>query len=437
MRCTFPLADRHPRKCCGWFAAAVLTLAAVSASARAENWPGWRGPRGDGTSQEKSIPQKWSPAENIAWKVEISGKGHASPIVWEDRVFVVTSLADSEQRMLLALDRKTGKTIWRRAVLEAPLENVHRLNSRASGTPATDGELIYVSFLEPSGKKVSFKNQPGRFITPGNIVVAAYDFDGKEKWVSRPGRFSSIHGFCSSPVLWEDKVIINGDHDGQSYLAALDRATGKIVWKVERENHTRSYSTPIVRRIGDRTQMILSGNKCVASYDPADGSRHWIIDGPTEQFVASVVYNGELVFMTAGFPDRHMLAIRPDGSGNVTDSHIVWRTRESCSYVPSPIAVGPYFLVVSDSGIASCFDAETGKRHWRERMGRRFSASLVAADGLVYFTSDDGETTVVRPGPEFDVLAKNQIGELCYSSPAISGGQIFIRGEKHLFCIGR
>jgi len=254
----------------------------------------------------------------------------------------------------------------------------------------------------------------------------------------RPGYFSAIHGFCSPPVVWEDKLLVNGDHDGDSYLVALDRATGKTLWKIARPNHTRSYSTPIVRKIGDRTQMILAGNMCVASYDPANGSQHWIIDGPTEQFVASMVHGpGDLVFVTGGYPDHHMLAIRTDGSGNVSNSHIAWRTTDSASYVPSPIAVGDYFPVVSDNGIASQFEAQTGTRTWRERLGRHYSASLVAAGGLVYFTDDDGITQIVRPGAKFERVAENKLGEPVIASPAISHGQLFLRGQKHLVCIGK
>ena len=406
----------------------------------ADNWPMWRGPQGDGASGEQNVVTTWnadasSPAKNIRWKVELPGEGHASPIVWEDRVLVVACLADG-QRVLLCLDRLTGKTLWQQTVIKAQLENIHQLNSRASSTPATDGKLIYVTFLKPDGSEKLFK--PGRFITPGNMVVAAYDFEGKLVWQARPGYFASIHGFCSPPVLFENQVILNGDHDGESYLVALDKQIGKTLWKVDRENHTRSYSTPIIRQIGGRTQMILAGNMCVASYDPRSGGRHWIVDGPTEQFVASMVAGPDnLLFVTGGYPDHHMLAIRPDGTGNVTGSHIAWRTTESASYVPSPIAVGDYFLVVSDGGIASQFEARTGTRTWRQRLGRHYSSSLVAADGLVYFTDDDGITKVVRPGPAFEQLAENKLGAACISSPAISRGQIFFRTAQHLICVGK
>lgn len=395
----------------GW----VLLAAACAAG---ENWPTWRGPRLDGTSLETNVPVRWSATENIAWKTAIPGKGHASPIVWEDRLFVVTCDEETTERLLLCLDVADGRELWRRVVLTAPLERLHSLNSRASSTPATDGRRVYVSFLD--------RNE---------MFVAAYNFEGRRLWEARPGPFASVHGYCSSPILWRDKVILNGDHDGPAYLVALDAATGRTVWTTPRPNNTRSYCAPIIETIDGRTQMILSGNKCVASYDPDDGRQHWIIDGPTEQFVASLVYNGKLLFLTCGFPDRYMLGIRPDGRGNVTATHEVWRRDEDAAYVPSPIAFGPYFLVVSDTGVASCVMAEDGRLVWRQRLDGRHSASLVSADGRVYFLSDRGGMTVVRPGPVFEAVAENDIGEGMNASPAISGGRMYLRGDKHLFCI--
>jgi len=403
--------------------AICLALALSAGAVHAENWPCWRGPRGDGRSRETGIPLRWDGArgENIAWKTEIPGKGHASPIVWEDRIFLVTADEDRQERMLVCLDRKTGEIVWQRVVVASPLERKHGLNSYASSTPATDGRQVYVSFLDRT-----------------EMLVAAYDFDGRQRWLVRPGEFSSVHGYCSAPLLFEDLVIVNGDHDGDAYLVALDRQTGRTVWKTPRENKTRSYCVPIIRELDGRVQMILSGSKCVASYDPRTGSRHWILDGPTEQFVASLVDNGRLLFMTAGFPEFHLLAIRPDGRGNVTDTHVAWRTTKGCSYVPSPIVSddGKYFLIVSDKGIASCFEAESGQRYWMERIGPHYSASLVSADGLVHFLSDEGATTIVRPGPKLDVVVTNALGEDCYASPAISQGHIFLRAEKHLYAVG-
>jgi len=419
------------------FAVIFLSLVfLLHAEARAENWPAWRGPRGDGTSHEAGIPTQWNgpTGEAIAWKTEIPGSGHSSPIVWQDRVFLVTCLDDPStdkcERALLCLDRASGRILWKQAVLAAPLEKKHALNSFASGTPATDGQIVYVTFLAPD-----FASQKER--TPGDMVVAAYDFSGQQRWLVKPGRFASTHGYCSSPVLFEDKLIVNGDHDGEGYIVALARETGKELWRIARPNNTRSYCTPIIREYGGRTQMLLSGSKCVASYDPRSGREQWLMDGPTEQFVASLVDDGQYVYLTAGFPERHVLAIRPDGSGRVGDDKIVWRTRKNCSYVPSPIVSGDYLLVAADDGIATCYHAATGDVQWTARLGKHYSASLVGAQGLVYFLADDGITKVVRPGPKLEVVAENPLGEYCYASPAISHGQLFIRGEKHLYCIGK
>ena len=397
---------------------AMPLILIFSDAALAESWPGWRGPRGDGTSMEKNVPIRWSGTQNILWKVPIPGKGHASPIVWGRHIFVATAIKEKKHRILLCLDRKDGKILWQRVVLEAPLERTNSLNSYASSTPATDGQRVYISFLDRD-----------------KMFIAAYDFDGNRLWEIRPGVFASMHGYCSSPVLWKDKVIVNGDHDGPSYIVALSRATGQTIWKTPRPNRTRSYCTPIIRQIDGRNQMVLSGTMCLASYDPDTGEQHWLIDGPTEQFVASIVYNGELLFMTCGFPDRFIQAIRPDGRGNVTDTHVLWQKDRDCSYVPSPIALGPYFLVVADNGVATCFEAKTGKSCWRERLGPHYSASLVSANGLVYFLSDKGVMTVVKPGAELEIVARNELGENTYASPAISDRQIFLRGAKHLYCI--
>ena len=415
----------------------VVLFFFVAGLIRAENWPGWRGPSGDGISAGKGIPTKWSSKENIAWRIAVRGEGHSSPIVWGDKVFLTSSLTEKNKRILLCLDRLSGQTVWQRDVVQSPPETVHRLNSRASGTPATDGKQVYVTFMRAEGDEVIAPNVGSeRLITPGKIIVAAYDLDGNEKWKTNVGDFLSAHGFNTCPVLFEDLVILNGDHDGNAYLVALDRQSGRQRWRTRRENKTRSYVTPIIREIDGITQMILSGSLCIASYDPRNGKRHWIVDGPTEQFVASMVYDGKYVFATGGYPERHTLAIRPGGKGNVTDTHIAWRTTRGAAYVPSPIISGRYLLMVADSGIASCFEARTGKRHWMERLPGGHSPSPVSADGLVYFVSDRGVTTIIRPSETFAVIAKNELGEPVSASPAISQGQIFLRTHQHLYCIG-
>jgi outer membrane protein assembly factor BamB len=322
--------------------------------------------------------------------------------------------------MLLCLEASSGKLLWETTVLTSPLERKHPLNSHASSTPATDGELVFTAFLDRD-----------------QVVVAAHDFSGRQRWLKRPGAFSSMHGFCSSPVLYEDKLIVNCDHDGDGYLVALARSDGRELWRIDRPNKTRSYCVPLIRTIAGKPQMVLSGTKCVTSYDPRSGHLYWMIDGPTEQFVASPVFNERagLLFVTGGYPDHHLLAIRPDGAGNVTGTHIQWRTTKGVSYVPSPISAGNYFLVVSDAGVAHCFEAASGRLVWAERMGEHH-ASLVSAGGLVYFLNDEGETHVVRPGPAFDLVAKNSLSEKTFASPAISDGHLFIRGDQSLFCVG-
>lgn len=421
-------------------AALIGVVVGVLHECCAEDWPGWRGPRGDGSSLETDVPETWngSTGAHIAWKTALPGEGHGSPAVFGDRVFLASCLPESEERLLCCLDRASGKILWQQTVIKSPLEVKHQLNSYASCTPAVDREAVYVAFLETDGSTAPAKNVgTARPLTPGQIVVAAYDHDGEPRWVRRTGGFSSVHGFCSNPVLVDNLVIINGDHDGDSYVAALDRETGTIVWKRPREHQTRSYVTPIVRDINGRRQLVFSGSKCIVSLDPATGQTHWTINGPTEQFVASLVYDGRHFFMAAGFPTHHVLAIRPDGSGNVTESHVAWHVKNVACYVPSPVVVDKYLLVADDRGTANCFDTATGARHWQARLGTHYSGSLVLVQGKVWFTDDDGVTKIVEPGPQLKVVAENPLGEPVYSSPAIAHGEAFLRGQMNLYCIGK
>jgi outer membrane protein assembly factor BamB len=397
--------------------------------AHAEDWPGWRGPRGDGSSLEINIPIHWSTTDTIAWKAFLPGIGHSSPIVHGDRVFVTSCLFSNKRRelakdrVLFCLDRKDGSLLWQRVVVSSPLERKHRLNSFASATPATDGKYVWVTFFDNP-----------------NIIVACYDYAGNQVWQKSPGKFYSVHGFCSTPILYKDLVILNGDQDAVAYLVALDQITGAERWRTDRPNRIRSYCAPLIVDAAGKKQLVLSGCKCVASYDPDTGKQHWIIDGPTEQFVASLVYTDDVLFLTAGFPDYHNMGIRPDGSGNVTKTHVLWHEKKTparnASYVPSPIAHGHYFYVISDLGYLSCLDARTGKRQYMEQLGEHHSASAVFANGLLYFPADEGVTYVVRAGPKFELVASNDLGENIYASPAISHGQIFLRTLGHLHCIG-
>ena len=419
--------------------AIVLVLVTVT-GLNAENWPGWRGPRGDGTSESTSLPMSWdgSSGENIKWKAAIPGTGHSSPVVYGDRIFVASCLPKTQERVLISIDRNTGKILWQKTVLKARLEKKHSLNSFASGTPATDGETVIASFLEVESTEINAPNVGGkRKIYPGTVVVAAYDFDGNEKWKVKPGSFVSAHGFCSCPVFFKDLVIINGDHDGKSYILALNKKTGDVVWKVPRKYGIRSYVTPLIRNVAGRTQMVFSGSKHIISLDPSNGKQHWMVEGPTEQFVSSMVYDGQQFYMCAGFPTYHVMAIDGSGQGDVTDTAVKWHVKNVRCYVPSPVVIGKYLIVADDRGTANCFDTKTGERHWQNRLGNHFSASLLSVNGLAYLLADDGTMKIVRPGKELEVVAENKLGESCYASPAVAGDQLFIRGEKNLYCIGK
>ena len=419
----------------------LLLNVTFAAAAAAEEWPCWRGPRGDGTAKDSNLPQHWDgdSGENIRWKIPVPGSGHASPILWQDRLFLATCFEDEQTRALVCLDARNGKQLWRADLFEAPLETIHALNSRASGTPATDGQLVYVAFLKTDGRKVPAPNvgEP-RDITPGRIVVSAVDFEGHQRWQVDVGPFLSAHGFCTCPVLYDDLVIINGDHDGDGYLVALDKSTGQQEWRTPRKNGIRSYVTPIIRNIGGRDQLVMSGSGHIAAFDPRDGSMIWMVDGPCEQFVSSMVFDGQRFIMAAGYPTHHVMAIRPDGTGDVTDSHVAWHVDQYVrSYVPSPVLVGQRLFVADDRGTASSFRSADGTRIWQARLGSGFNASLVASDRFVYFLSRDGVMKIVKPADQLEVVAENRLDEICHGSPAISRGRIFIRGDRHLYCIAQ
>jgi len=399
----------------------VILLANSANTSKAEFWANWRGPRGDGTCIEQDVPTNWDPAGAI-WKTELPGQGHASPIVWGDHVFTVTALSATKERVLLCLDRASGKILWQQTVVQGPLEQINKENSYASSTPATDGERVFVTFR-----------------VGDEIVVAAHQLaSGKQLWLVRPGTHTGEWGFSNEPVLFKDKVIVDGDSKGDSFLVALRRADGKTLWRINRINKGISYSAPLIREMAGRTQLIQCGDRCVASFDPETGKQLWTVDGPSQEFVATPVYSEKagLVFVSSSWPKQILLAIRPDGNGDVTGTHVVWRDNKGASYVPSLIVAGDFLLSVNNAGVAFCYEAATGKVLWQEKLGRHH-ASPVLMGGLVFFINDNGEVNVIKPGPDFERIAKYELGEQCYASPAISNGQVFLRGFKHLFCIGR
>jgi outer membrane protein assembly factor BamB len=283
-----------------------------------------------------------------------------------------------------------------------------------------DGERVYISFFDDP-----------------QMRVYCYDYEGNLLWEKNPGEFHSVHGFCSPPMLHKNLVIVNGDQDAKAFIVALDKLTGDEVWRADRPNRTRSYCPPVVIEVSNKKQLVLTGSKCVASYDPDTGKQNWIIDGPTEQFVSSMVLDNGVLLLTAGYPVHWVMAIDPNGSGNVTKTHVLWSKKNEGGYVPSPVAHNGKLYLVDDGGVASCWDVKTGNQHWKERLsGKGHHASAVAADGRIYLTADDGMTFVLKASSEFEILAKNPLGDKVFASPAFSNGEIFIHSGKAMWCIG-
>jgi outer membrane protein assembly factor BamB len=397
----------------------LLVNSMLLSSAQSQNWPCWRGPNGDGTSSEINLPVKWDSITNVLWKSKVPGSGHSSPIIWEDKLFTLTAFTESQEKMLLCYDTKNGDLLWQKTIIKSEFENKHNDNSFASGTPATDGKFIYVSVLDKD-----------------EVLVAAYDFSGNQVWIQRPGKFSSPHGYSCSPALFDDKVVINGDSKGEAFVAALSKTDGKIIWKVNHDKPAHSFSTPIFRETAGKKQMIFCGNKEIASYNPDNGSRYWWVNGPSEDFCSSPVYNEKLnlVLVSSAWPQRHLLAIKPDGQGDVTDSKVVWQTTKGAYYVPSPVCSEDYLFTTMTNGQVHCIEVATGNIMWTENLGKQYS-SPVFANGLVYMPNDEGVITVIKPGTKFEMIAQNSIGEKMNASPAISNGKIYLRGDKNIYCI--
>ncbi len=397
-----------------------LLISTVVSVTYGQNWPGWRGPNGDGTSIETTLPTQWDSITNVVWKSTVPGIGYSSPIVWSDKLFTVTAIPETQEKVLLCYNSKNGELLWQRTVIKSKFEAKHNDNSYASGTPLTDGTLIYVSFLD--GK---------------DVIVAAYDYSGNQVWLQKPGTFSSPHGYSCSPVLFEGKVIINGDSKGDSFVAALSQTDGHLLWKISHDKPAHSFSTPIFRMMAGKMQMIFCGNREIASYNPEDGSKYWFVSGPSEDFCSSPVYTEKsgLVIVSSSWPVRTLVAIKPDGQGDVTKTHVAWQSNKGAIYVPSPVCTDEYLFTTMTSGQVHCLEAATGNIVWIENLGKQYS-SPVLANGLVYLPNDNGVITVIKPGPTFNSIAKNSIGEKMFASPAISNGKIFIRGFQHLFCIG-
>ena len=432
-----------------------MALAGVnvfSEKAAAGNWPQWRGPDGSGISNEKNLPSVWTPTTNIKWKTPIDGRAHSSPIVWGNRVFLTTAVegevvpgakavkhtleggkeflhpdsvgADRKHAFkVIALDRESGKIVWQQTAWEGtPYDNRHRKSSYAASTPATDGKLVYAFF--------------------GTEGLYAYDFKGKLAWKAQLGKLGTVGmGTGTSPILFDNLVIVQADEENgeASFIVALDKKTGKEVWKKDRKVQV-SWSTPLLARTAKRAELITSGTESVIAYDPATGAELWRHKGLESNAIPSPVANSEMAFLVAGFPAKVAYALRLGLSGDLTGTpNVPWTYAKGTAYVPSPILYGDYLYLTTDRGILTCIDAKTGEVKYeggRIPIPATFTASPVAFEGKILMTSEDGDTFIIKAGPKHEILGTNSVGEPVYASPAIADGHIFIRGEKNIYCIG-
>jgi outer membrane protein assembly factor BamB len=375
---------------------------------------------------EKDLPIRWSDKENILWKVPLPGLGNSSPVIWGDRIFLQAASKDGKERLLLCLRTTDGKVLWTR---KAPGEmaKTHQKNTLASGTPAVDGERVYTIFWNGE-----------------HIALHAFDLDGKELWSYPLGSFTSQHGPGHSPMVYQDKVIVANDQDGVSSLVAVDARTGRLLWQTPRQAFRTCYSTPfLLEKDGAEPELLVASTAGVAGYNLKDGSENWhwtwtFARMPLRTVASPVVAHG-LIFANSGdgAGDRHTVAVRLGGKGDVTSSALVWESRRLFSYVPCMLTWGDYLFFVNDNGIAACHIAKTGESLWTERIGGNVSASPILVDGKIYAATEDGEVIVFAAGPEYKELARNQVGEPVVATPAVADNRLYIRSKNHLWCIGK
>lgn len=400
-------------------AAAGAVLLFLSAELPAQsNWPRWRGPNGDGQTSLSDVPVRWD-AESIVWKAPLPGIGQSSPIVWENRIFLTAALDEGRKRIVFCIDAQNGNLIWEQTAWTGEPEKIHPMNSWASATCATDGEVV-VAFFGKGG-------------------LHAFTLEGTPLWSRDLGPCEGPWGTAASPVIAGNLVIQNADADVNAFITGIDKRTGETVWTTPRPN-TRGWSTPIIVASGNRQELVVNGHTGVTAYDPATGKEFWFCKsfaGRGEPTITPVA--GLLCAVNGNSGDIY--AIRPGGDGNVTETHMAWHTpRRGGRDIPSPIVVDQYVVVVDIKGIGVCYEGPSGRELWKERMCEAISSSPIAAGGLTYFQDEQGETLVVKPGPKLDIVARNSLGtkgEIFRASLApLAGGKLLARSQKSLYCIG-
>jgi outer membrane protein assembly factor BamB len=403
-------------------------FAADVQSAPPPDWPQFRGPDGQGRSPARGLPVRWHEHKNIAWKKPIRGLGWSSPAIKDDRLWLTTALDKEKSLRLLCLDCRTGETIHDVEVFrKESLGGIHPKNSHATPTPILVDDRCYVHF--------------------GSHGTAALTLDGEILWNTEL-KYYHHHGPAASPVIVGDMLIVPCDgynrpfYDERTiagitdhqFVAALEAATGAIRWKTPRVG-THSYATPLVIEVNGQMQVVSPGGNQVVAYDPATGAEIWSCRYKGYSVVPRPVYGHGLVFVCTGYDSPTLLAIRPDGQGDVTDTHVVWQARQAVPLNPSPILIGDELYIISDLGVASCFDAGSGKVHWRKRLGGNHSASPLYADGHLYFLDEGGTTQVVEPGMKCKILAKNLLRDRTQASMAAAGRALYLRSDSHLYRI--
>lgn len=406
-------------------------VAVLLVPAFAENWPQWRGPSLNGISNEKDLPVRWSTTENVVWKLAMPSKSGATPIIWGNNIFL--NVAEGDSLYLWCVDKTKGTPTWKKLITGGNYE-INKQNM-SSPSPVTDGANVWV--------------------LTGTGVLKGFDFAGNELWMrdiqKEYGKFGLNWGYGSSPLLYEDSLYVQVLHgmktDDPSYILRIDKKTGKTLWRVERPTQAirespDSYRTPMLLKYPDRVEIVIAGGDCVTGHDLATGKEVWRGNGlnpsnnPAGRTIASPVVFGDMIYVPNRV--RPLIAFRAGGSGDITESHKAWSFNNGPD-VPTPVTDGKYLYVVNDQGVTWCLDARTGEQIWgsqRLRTGT-YSSSPVLADGKIYFTNEDGITSVISAGPKFEVLAENDLAGYTLSSPAISGGHIFMRTTQFLYCIGK
>ncbi len=399
---------------------AVSLLALVCATpSLAQDWPEFRGPTGQGHSTEQHVPVEWNESKNIAWKTAVPGLGWSSPVVSGGRVWLTTATGERDVSLrVLAFDANTGKELLNVEVFRLKnARDINPKNSWASPTPLLDGDRVFVHF--------------------GADGTAALTSSGEVLWKSK-FPYESQHGAGGSPVLFGDLLIFSCDGSDTAFLIALDKQTGKTRWKTSRRSPAdQAYTTPLAIQVGGRDQIVSVGAYRAAAYDPVTGKEIWrasYADGFSN--VPRPVFGDGLVYIATGFQQPSLIAVRPDGTGDVTKTHIAWELKRGAPLTPSPILVGHELYVVNDGGILSCVEAKTGAVLWQQRLGGSYSASPLYVDGRLYFSAEQGVTTVLVPGKEFRRVATNALEGAILSSIAVSDGAFFIRTDTHLYRIG-